>query len=275
MARPPKRGLDYYPKDTGYYNDYKIMDLLEEYGPLGQTIYDVILTLVYREGYYLAISENMLVRQILRLIGNKWIKNKDLVSQVIHYCADIGLLDDALLQQNVITSVGIQRRYAEVTVRNKVDKSKYWLIGGSQSSDSIPDFKDNVTETSISATETKVSAKEMPTKKTKENKSKLNETAIARARDALSAAVLRAFEDIRPFPTEKDCADLITLLDRYGEFRVLAAIKDAYNKGGKSVAYVTKILEGRNHQKNLSGNGRYDPTYTIDEVEEAIDTWID
>ncbi|MGN0503123.1 MAG: hypothetical protein ACI4HN_09385, partial [Ruminococcus sp.] len=54
-------------------------------------------------------------------------KQKDLVGQVIDYCAEIGLFDKDLLQQNIMTSVGIQRRYDSVTVRNKVDKSKYWL----------------------------------------------------------------------------------------------------------------------------------------------------
>ena len=34
MARPPKTGLDYFPKDVDFYNDYKIMDLLEKYGQL-------------------------------------------------------------------------------------------------------------------------------------------------------------------------------------------------------------------------------------------------
>ena len=54
MPRPPKQGLDYFPKDVGFYNDFKIMDLLEKYGPLGVTIYEVVLTEVYRNGYYLA-----------------------------------------------------------------------------------------------------------------------------------------------------------------------------------------------------------------------------
>ena len=54
MARPPKQGLDYFPKDMDFYHDYKIMDLLEKYGPVGTIIYDVILTEIYRKGYYLA-----------------------------------------------------------------------------------------------------------------------------------------------------------------------------------------------------------------------------
>lgn len=129
MSRRPKKGLDYFPKDVDYYDDFKIMDLMNEYGPLGQTIYDVVLCMVYHEGYYLEVPKmEHLAVKIIKTIGNRWIKKKDFVLQVIHYCADIGLFDKALLNQNVITSAGIQRRYNEVTVRNKVDKSKYWLI---------------------------------------------------------------------------------------------------------------------------------------------------
>ena len=74
--------------------------------------------------------------------------------QVIHYCAEIGLFDQDLLNQNVITSVGVQRRYKEVTVRNKVDRSKYWLIDeNGQPLLNAPQNSISVTETSISATE--------------------------------------------------------------------------------------------------------------------------
>lgn len=170
MGRPPKQGLDYFPKDVDYYDDFKIMDLLHEYGPLGQTIYDIVVSMVYREGYYLEVSLDMIVIKIIRIIGNRWIKNKDLVIQVIHYCADIGLFDNDLLSQNVITSVGIQRRYQLVTVRNKVNKEKYWLIDNEgQPLLNAPITQVSVTETKINVTETEVKASDIPQKESKEN----------------------------------------------------------------------------------------------------------
>ena len=47
MGRPIKAGLSYFPKDVDYYEDFKIMDLMNEYGPLGQTIYDIVISMVY------------------------------------------------------------------------------------------------------------------------------------------------------------------------------------------------------------------------------------
>ena len=171
MARPKKKGLIYFPKDVDYYDDVKIMDLLCEYGPLGQTIYDIILTYVYKNGYYLNISPDKLASLIVRIVGNRWIAEKDLVLQVIDYCADIGLFDKELLSRNIITSVGIQRRYSEVTVRSKADTSEYWLLEKKSSGDDISEA-----ETRISETKTAVSEANIP--QSKVNKIKSNESKV-------------------------------------------------------------------------------------------------
>lgn len=180
MSRQPKKGLAYFPKDVDYYDDDKIMDLLMEYGPLGQTIYDVILCYVYKNGYYLELPLDKLATLIVRIVGNRWIKEKNLVLQVIHYCAEIGLFDKDLLSQNVITSAGIQNRYSEVTVRNKVNKEKYWLLENEKKSTAVisATFSPiSATETAISATEMNITATEMQQSKVnkiKEKESKVN-----------------------------------------------------------------------------------------------------
>lgn len=172
MGRRPKEGLNYFPKDVDYYDDFKVMDLMNEYGPLGQTIYDVILCMIYHEGYFLEIpSMEHLAIKIIKTIGNRWIKKKDLVLQVIHYCADIGLFDKALLNQNVITSVGVQRRYDEVTVRNKVNKTKYRLIDkNGQPLLNAPQKVISVAENCISATEININDADNQQKESKEKK---------------------------------------------------------------------------------------------------------
>lgn len=154
MARPPKLGLDYFPKDVDFYNDYKIMDLLEKYGPVGTIIYDVILTEIYRNGYYLAEPIDRISTRIVRIIGAKWVQ-KRLVSQVILDCGELGLFETTLLSHGVITSVGIQKRYAAVTSRNKAHKEKFWLLDeNGQPLLNAPKNPISATETLISATET-------------------------------------------------------------------------------------------------------------------------
>lgn len=181
MARPAKKGLDYYPSDTNRRNDFKIMDLLNQYGPLGYTIYDFCLQYVYENGYFLDVPLQQVCLTLCRDIGAKWIKNKNLVGQVIDYCADIGLFDKDLLRQNVMTSVGIQRRYDSVTVRNKVDKSEFWLLGKENCEAALINAPKNgvsATETKVIATETEVSATNMPQIKVNKIKEKEKKTDV-------------------------------------------------------------------------------------------------
>ena len=171
MGRKAKTGLSYFSKDVDYYDDFKIMDLMNEYGPLGQTIYDVLLCMIYHEGYYLEVpSMEQLAVKIIKTIGNRWVKKKDFVLQVIYYCADIGLFDKTLLNQNIITSAGIQRRYDSVTVRNKVNKDKYRLIDkNGQPLLNAPQNPISATETTISATEKTINDADIQQNKRKEN----------------------------------------------------------------------------------------------------------
>ena len=128
MARAVGKGLRYFPKDVDYYMDDRIMDLLDAFGPLGQTVYDVMLTMVYREGYYLEMAPERLARQIIRWIGSRWVGSREAVVKVLDFIAEVGLIDGCLYRQGVITSAAIQRRYDEVAARRKTDRSKYWLL---------------------------------------------------------------------------------------------------------------------------------------------------
>ncbi len=176
MARPQKKGLDYFPKDVGFYNDFKVMDLLEKYGPVGVTIYEVVLTEIYRNGYYLAEPIDRVSAKVARIIGSKWVQ-KRLVSQVILDCGDLGLFETTLLKHGVITSVGIQRRYATVTSRNKVNKEQFWLIDeNGQPLLNAPKTDISVAETGVFVTETNVNDAEIPQKESKGNETKQNKT---------------------------------------------------------------------------------------------------
>lgn len=128
---PNKKGLDYFPKMVDFYEDDKIFDLLDRYGPLGVTVYDCILCIVYKHGYYAEIPLDKLSRMITKMIGNKWVKSSKAVVQVVHFCSEIGLLDDDLMTKNIITSVGIQRRFHRIAVKlmkRQLYDDKYWLL---------------------------------------------------------------------------------------------------------------------------------------------------
>ena len=128
---PNKKGLDYFPKMIDFYEDDKIFDLLDRYGPLGVTVYDCILCIVYKHGYYAEIPLDKLSKLITKMIGNKWVKNQKVVVQVVHFCSEIGLIDDGLMTENIITSVGIQQRFYKIVVKRmerQLYNDRYWLL---------------------------------------------------------------------------------------------------------------------------------------------------
>lgn len=190
MARPIKKGLHYFPLDVDMFYDPKIEDLLEDHGPVGLAIYQAALCLVYSAGYYLAAPLDTVARSIQRMIGSKWVRRRDTVIQVIRSCADIGLFDSALLSQDVITSVGIQSRYAEAVSRSGAQVDKYSLIdshpkkrGSDEAGGSAPEKGVFATETGVFATETPVSSTETNTKE-EEIKEDSSSLAHVRARES-------------------------------------------------------------------------------------------
>lgn len=174
---PNKKGLDYFPKMLNFYDDDKIFDLMDEYGPLGVTVYDVILTIVYSQGYYAELSKGKLSRMVIRKIGNKWIKGgQKVVVQVIDYCAELGLLHEDLLGQSIITSEGIQKRYYKIAVKlmkRQLYNDKYWLLDKEEKEEPLlnsPLNRINSEENRISSEEIPINSEEMHTKE-KETKS--------------------------------------------------------------------------------------------------------
>jgi hypothetical protein len=123
--------LDFWQFEVGLFNDMKMVDLNEKYGTLGEAVYFRILSYIAdSEGYYAVLSDSLIL-SIYRSIGSRWIRDKQVILRIIHYCGECGLFDVKLLSQNVITSCGIQRRwlYAKEKARAKgFTTDKFWLL---------------------------------------------------------------------------------------------------------------------------------------------------
>ena len=172
MARPVKQGLDYFPLDVNFCDDPKIIELLHRHGALGLSVYVVLLSLVYRQGYYLEMPLENLASLVCRVIGIRWTKIQT-VSQVIQTCAAMELIDSRLFAQGVITAVAIQSRYREIKRRSQFKPTKYWLLENDeiqQPLESASGERVFAAETPINATETPIIATEMHTKERKEKK---------------------------------------------------------------------------------------------------------
>ncbi|MCH5210414.1 MAG: DUF4373 domain-containing protein [Oscillospiraceae bacterium] len=127
MARPQKKGLDYFPFDVGFFNDRKIRELRGKYGSDGITIYIYLLCLIYEDkGYYIKLDDGFdyVVSADLNMDNEK-------IGQIINFLCKRSLFDNTLFTSDkVLTSRGIQTRYQEAKKGAKRDiyVDKYWLL---------------------------------------------------------------------------------------------------------------------------------------------------
>ena len=123
------QGLDYFSLEVNLLKDAKIIKLMQRYGPLGFTCYLMILINVFAQGYYAEYSIQDLSNLLLNEIGGKYISGKDKLQEIILFMASIDLIDGELLTQNIISSVGIQRRFMLATKKRKQKApQKYWIL---------------------------------------------------------------------------------------------------------------------------------------------------
>lgn len=128
MARPIKKGLSYFPLDVGVFKDKRITKIERKFGVYGSSIFLRILTMVYEYGYYLEMTEEDLIYDLIHQVGVGKISYQR-VRNVILMCCELGILDEPLFRQGVITSDGIQKQFIRIAKRRKVvDISKYWLL---------------------------------------------------------------------------------------------------------------------------------------------------
>ena len=276
-GRPRKTGLSYHSSDVDFYEDFKIIDLLDKYGPVGVTIYDVVIKMIYREGYYLEIPMNQLALTVQKTIGSKWIRNKDLVLQVVQYCADIGLFDKDLSLQSVLTSAGIQKRYSLATVRSKAQIVKYRLIEkeSDKSLLSAPLKGISATEKGISATEIQNNDAEIPLKESKGN-SIYNTTFSPELERAFQMYLLvrrNNFGEISEEQIQALREELIALSDK--EQDRLAIVKKATARGWKGFYTLkrsqnNKGSRGQGAKKKNSFNNFHQREYDYENLEAKL-----
>lgn len=134
MARPQKRGIDYFPFDVGFFDSKPIKVLKGRYGTDGITLYLYILCEIYKEnGYYLQIDDdfNYVTASDIGMEDSK-------IGQILNFLCKRSLLDGTLFASDkVLTSHGIQSRYQEA-VRTRASKTpvmvikKYWVLDDSE-----------------------------------------------------------------------------------------------------------------------------------------------
>lgn len=128
MARPKKRGIDYFSLDCDFFSDRKIKILKARYGADGITLYLYLLCEIYKNGFYIHVDEDFYY-----IISDDLGMNYDKVKQVLTFLLERSMFNKQLFQSDaVLTSAGIQKRF-QLAVKERAKKSPikvdgFWLL---------------------------------------------------------------------------------------------------------------------------------------------------
>jgi len=115
MARPQKRGLDYFPLDVDIDQDDKIQLVEALHGMTGFAVTIKLLMRIFKEGYYYEWGE------MEHLLFSRRV-NVDIntLTEIVNDCIKYGMFDKKTYETyKILTSSGIQERYFEATKRRK------------------------------------------------------------------------------------------------------------------------------------------------------------
>ena len=178
MARPIKKGLDYFPMDVDFYSDRKIRILFAKYGTQGVALYIYLLTEIYRNSFYINVDEDY----ICIVADDLNIKN-DVAVQIINHFCNGRLFDKKLFEEKkVLTSKGVQLRFQEA-VKTRASKRKIfvekelWLLNSNETLNFIEfDSDKNKDENNYNKfSDNQGNSQEKSPKKSKEDKIKKEE----------------------------------------------------------------------------------------------------
>lgn len=167
MARPAKKGIDFFPFDVDFLNNIKVRRILRHCGPNSISILIYLLSNIYKdEGYYMKWNDD-----ISFLITDSLGVSEEEINAVIEKSLEVGFFNEKMFEKyKIITSKGIQDRYlfaTEKRVKTHVI-DEYILVSDTETR--VSDTE--TTEKQSISTQSKV--KESKVNKSKEKESKKN-----------------------------------------------------------------------------------------------------
>lgn len=169
MARPIKKGIDYFPLDVDFLRDIKIRKVMRACGSAAPTILICLLGNIYRdEGYYMKWDEDTRF-----LVADDVGTSEASVDEVVKKSIQVGIFDSKLYDQHqILTSHGIQERYKKAAYQksdSSIDK-KYDLLNVNYTDNGVSTIGNPVNH--ADSTQSKVN-------KSKEEESKVNNTSLS------------------------------------------------------------------------------------------------
>lgn len=230
MARPTKKGLDYFPLDVDFLSDLKVRRIIKACGKEAVHILVALLANIYRDEGYYVLWDDDLAFLVADEVGTK----EGTVEELVRKAVQVKFFDkDIFDKYSVLTSKGIQNRYILATKeRKKVELEFKYLLTNEVNRSNI----------SINGRNNSVNQGNNQQSKGKESKEK----EIKEDATASESASLETFQKLWLFPNVVQVEDLLNLVNIYGDELVEAAIKLAGSKDvpkNRAISFLTASLQ--------------------------------
>lgn len=230
MARPTKKGLDYFPLDVDFLSDLKVRRIIKACGKEAVHILVALLANIYRDEGYYVLWDDDLAFLVADEVGTK----EGTVEELVRKAVQVKFFDkDIFDKYSVLTSKGIQNRYILATKeRKKVELEFKYLLTNEVNRSNI----------SINGRNNSVNQGNNQQRKVKESKEK----EIKEDATASESASLETFQKLWLFPNVVQVEDLLNLVNIYGDELVEAAIKLAGSKDvpkNRAISFLTASLQ--------------------------------
>ncbi|EPH65649.1 DnaD domain protein [Enterococcus casseliflavus 14-MB-W-14] len=230
MARPTKKGLDYFPLDVDFLSDLKVRRIIKACGKEAVHILVALLANIYRDEGYYVLWDDDLAFLVADEVGTK----EGTVEELVRKAVQVKFFDkDIFDKYSVLTSKGIQNRYILATKeRKKVELEFKYLLTNEVNRSNI----------SINGRNNSVNQGNNQQSKVKESKEK----EIKEGATAGESASLETFQKLWLFPNVVQVEDLLNLVNIYGDELVEAAIKLAGSKDvpkNRAISFLTASLQ--------------------------------
>jgi len=123
MGRPFKNGVDYFPLDVMLDDKFELIEA--EHGIVGFGVIIKLLQKVYENSYFVKVDKKALI-----VLSKRINVDINLINDVINSAIEWNIFDEGMFNDfNVLTSIGIQKRYFEITKRRKkIDVYEEFLL---------------------------------------------------------------------------------------------------------------------------------------------------
>lgn len=230
MARPTKKGLDYFPLDVDFLSDLKVRRIIKACGKEAVHILVALLANIYRDEGHYVLWDDDLAFLVADEVGTK----EGTVEELVKKAVQVKFFDkDIFDKYSVLTSKGIQSRYILATKERKKVELEYKYL-----------LTNEVNRSNISINGRNNSVNQGNNQQSKEKESKEKE--IKEVATASESASLETFQKLWLFPNVVQVDDLLNLVDIYGDELVNAAIKLAGSKDvpkNRAISFLTASLQ--------------------------------